>query len=176
MADELPRATVLQHPGGLEGVATEPLPTALPPEEFTPRLLTLLSNVLVSAQAQGFRTETGRSTNEWRILAAVAATPGQSASEIAESLSINKSLISPTVNRLAEEGLIVLVGGPRGSRPMYLTPDGVRVHDLLAPIAQRGQDLITAELGEDDVRALNAILRRLLARARDGGVGGADRS
>lgn len=167
MSDEEPQLTALGQPIEPSVVVTTPLGSAIPPEDFTPRLLTLLSNALISAQSQGFRREAARSTTEWRILAAIAATPGQSASEIAEALTINKSQISPTVNHLAKEGLIVLVDGPRGSRPMYLTPEGVRVHDLLAPVALRGQHLIDAELSEEEVRALNAVLRRLIGRVRE---------
>lgn len=167
MAAERPRLTALKQPLDLDDVITDPLPSAIAPDEFTPRLVALLSNALVSAQTQGFRETAGRSTNDWRVLAAIAITPGQSASEIADALTINKSQLSPTVNRLAEEGLIVMVDGPRGSRPMYLTTAGARVHDALAPVAQRGQDLLASELGAEELRALNATLRRLLSRARN---------
>lgn len=165
MAHERPRLTVLGQSVNRDDVITAPLSTAIAPDAFTPRLIALLDGSLGSAQAQGFRDEAGRSINDWRVLAAVAITPGQSASEIADSLSINKSMLSPTVNRLAEEGLIVLVDGPRGSRPMYLTADGARVHDDLAPIARRGQDLVDAALSADEVQTLNALLRRLLTAA-----------
>lgn len=107
------------------------------------------------------------STHEWRVLAALAHDPGQSASEISASLSVNKALISTAVNRLAADRLIVLVDGPRRSRRMYLTAAGVRMHDRLAPIAQRGFDLIAEELDAEGVRALNSLLRRLTERARE---------
>ena len=162
-----PPLTALQRPIDMTDVVTERIDTAIDTEEFTPRLLALLTNALVAAQTRGFRNEAGMSTHEWRVLAALAHDPGQTASEISTSLSVNKALISSAVNRLAADRLIVLVDGPRRSRPMYLTVEGVRMHDRLAPIARRGHSLIEAQLDEAGVRELNALLRRLTERARE---------
>jgi DNA-binding MarR family transcriptional regulator len=158
--------TALQQPIDARDVVTERIATAIDTDEFTPRLLALLSNALVAAQSQGFRDEAGISTHEWRVLAALAHDPGQSASEISASLSVNKALISAAVNRLANERLIVLVDGPRRSRRMFLTHEGVRMHDRLAPIAQRGLQIVADELSPNELSAFNALLRRLTERAR----------
>lgn len=153
---------------------TERMPTAIDADEFTPRLLALLSNALIAAQSRGFRDEAGVSTHEWRVLAALADEPGRTATEISASLSVHKSLISTAVNRLAGDRCIVLADGPRRTRPMYLTAKGARLHDRLAPIARRGQEIVDEELGLEDVQRLNALLGRLLGRARALGPGGSD--
>lgn len=147
-------------------VIHEPLATGIDPDEFTPRLLTLLSNALGWAQSQRLRAELDATPNDWRVLSALATTPGQSASEICVSTSINKSAISMAVNRLAQSGLIVFVDGPRGSRAMYLTRLGARMHDRMVPVVQRGQAAIAEELDSAELREFNALLRRLLNRAR----------
>lgn len=162
-----PSLTVLKQPLNRSDIITEPLSTAIQPEQFTPRLLTMVSNALVYKQNEGFREESGRTTNEWRVLAAIAVTPGQSASEIADSLNINKSMLSTTVSKLAREGLLVLSDGPRGSHPMFLTPQGRREHDLLVPIALRGQRLVEGALGKTKRETLNELLQQLLAHLHD---------
>lgn len=149
-----------------DDLITEALTSASDPDEFTPRLLALLSNALIWAQSRAFRADLGLGTNEWRVLAALATHPGQAAADVSASLSINKSTLSGSVNRLAREGYIALLEGPRGSRPMYLTRSGAAMHDRMAPIAHRGQALVDAELDADAVRDLNALLRRLIERAR----------
>lgn len=165
-SDERATLRALQHPIDISDVVTERLATAIDTEEFTPRLLALLSNALVAAQSRAFRAEAGMTTHEWRVLSALAENPGQSASVISAALSVNKALISTAVNRLAEDRYIVLVDGPRRSRLMFLTAAGANLHDRLAPIAQRGQELVASELSADEVRELNALLRRLTERAR----------
>lgn len=167
--DDAPPARTLtasQQPLGRQDVITQPLPTAFDPDHYTPRLLALCSNALILAQSQAFRQQFGMGTNEWRVLAALAASPGQSAKEISDSLSISKGLMSPSVNALAARGLLVLVDGPRGSRPMYLTEEGARAYDTMAPIARRGQELIERLLPPPEVDALNALLVRVTEQAR----------
>ncbi|MFC6357484.1 MarR family winged helix-turn-helix transcriptional regulator [Luethyella okanaganae] len=166
MSTSEPRFTTLQQPLTRTDIVTEALPGALDDGAFTPRHLALLSNALVWAQSQAFRQEFALATNEWRVLSALASRPGQSATEISESLSANKAVISASVNTLAARGLLVLVDGARRSRALYLTGDGAEMHDRMAPIAMRGQRLIEEELGPAELSELNALLQRLTERAR----------
>ncbi|MFV0406245.1 MAG: MarR family winged helix-turn-helix transcriptional regulator [Propioniciclava sp.] len=161
-----PQLTAMQRPLERTDVITEPLTDVLDEQEFTPRLLALLSNALVWAQSRAFREELGLATNEWRVLSALASQPGLSASEISEALSVNKAVVSTSVNALASADYVVLVDGPRNTRPMYLTEAGKAAHDRMLPIALRGQQLIDAELGADGRRELNALLQKLTERVR----------
>lgn len=144
----------------------EPLAEVVDPENFTPRLLALLSNALVWRESHELRRRFGLGTNEWRVISTLAIRPGLASSEISEFLALNKALVSKSVSTLADRELIVLSDGPRGSRPIYLTPAGAEMHDLMLPISLRGQEIILAELSDDDVQELNELLRRMLHRTR----------
>lgn len=89
-----------QQPGALtppEAVTT-PLLDALDPENFTPRLLSLLSNAIVWRESRELRRLFRLGTNDWRVISAVATHPGSSATEVSDILVLNKAIISKSVN------------------------------------------------------------------------------
>ncbi len=146
---------------------TEPLETTLDTEAFTPRLLALLSNALVWRESHELRRRFGLGTNDWRVIAALAVRPGSPATDVCEFIGVNKAAVSKSVNTLVARDLVVLLDGPRGSRPMYLTPAGATMHDAMYPISMRGQEIIYADLTAAEVDQLNALLRRMLEKTRD---------
>lgn len=149
-----------------EDIVSEPMASVIDHENFTPRLLALLSNALVWRESHELRRRFGLGTNEWRILSAVATRPGASASEVSEFLGVNKAVVSKSVTLLASRALIVLLEGPRGTRPMYLTRTGAQMHDEMLPISLGGQDIILADLRPPEIKQLNATLRSMLERLR----------
>lgn len=164
----MPRQDVSEtRPALPHGTVTEPLPNSLDPESFTPRLLALLSNALVWRESHELRRRFGLGTNEWRVISALAMRPGASATEVSEFLVVNKAIVSKSVNVLVQRGLLILSDGPRGSRPMYLTGDGVEMHDAMLPISMRGQELILSHVSIDEVERFNALLHRMLEELRD---------
>lgn len=156
-------------------LVTEPLDEVIDPDTFTPRLLTLLSNVLVWRESAELRRQFGLGTNDWRVLSVLAFKPGATSSEVSDFIDVNKAIVSKSVNTLAARQLIHLLDGRRGSRPMYLTREGAAMHDKMLPISIRGQEIIDAHLDGDEVARLNELLQRMLADARavrdEGGAG-----
>ncbi len=150
-----------------EGAVSEPLPVVIDSENFTPRLLALLSNSLVWRESRALRARFGLGTNDWRVIAALATGPGMNASEISEYIGMNKAIVSKSVNILSEGGLIVQAEVPGRARPLYLTEAGADMHDQMLPISMRGQEVILDGLSAIEVDRLNALLRSLLSRARD---------
>ncbi|MEV1129257.1 MarR family winged helix-turn-helix transcriptional regulator [Agromyces sp. NPDC049794] len=146
---------------------TEPLPEIIDPDNFTPRLLALLSNALVWRESHELRRRFGFGTNDWRIISALAIRPGASATELAEFLGLNKAVISKAVTKLVDHSLVLLVDGPRGSRPMYLTAAGAEMHGRMLPISMRGHEIIVSDLAPDDIDRLNSLLRRMLEKTRE---------
>jgi DNA-binding MarR family transcriptional regulator len=127
----------------------------------------LLSNALVWRESQELRRQFQLGTNDWRVISALASRPGASATEVTEFLGLNKAVVSKSVNTLLERQLLLLIDGPRGSRPMYLTQAGAEMHDAMLPISMRGQEIILADLSSGDVEQLNLLLRRMLEKARE---------
>ena len=143
----------------------EPMPTVIDSNDFTPRLLSLLSNSLVWRESRILRARFGLGTNDWRVISALAIRPGVTASEISEFVAMNKAIISKSVGVLTDRGLIVQVEDTGRSRQLFLTPEGAEMHDAMLPISLRGQEIILGDLTDDEVTRLNELLRRLLARA-----------
>ncbi|MGP7815223.1 MarR family winged helix-turn-helix transcriptional regulator [Glutamicibacter soli] len=151
---------------------TDPLPGSLDPENFTPRLLHLLSNALVWRESHELRRKFQLGTNDWRVISALATRPGVAATEISDFLALNKAIVSKSVNVLLERGLVLMVDGPRGSRPIYLTQAGAEMHDSMLPISMWGQKIIQESLALNDVDEFNGLLRRMLQKTREENPGG----
>ena len=146
-----------------DAVAT-PMPTVIDSENFTPRLLSLLSNSLVWRESSLLRARFGLGTNDWRVISVIAIRPGVTASEISEFVAMNKAVVSKSVNTLIARELIVPADGKRGSRHLYLTRAGAQMHDRMKPISMQGQDIVLSDLSADEVRQLNHLLTRLLQK------------
>ncbi|MCP2635689.1 MarR family winged helix-turn-helix transcriptional regulator [Microbacterium sp. HD4P20] len=153
-----------------DDLVTEPLEEIIDPENFTPRLLALLSNALVWRESHELRRQFRLGTNDWRVISALAIRPGASATEVSEFIGVNKAVVSKSVYTLTARALITLVDGPRGSRPMYLTAAGARMHDAMLPISMSGQGIILDELTPEQTTELNALLRRMIERVREAQV------
>ncbi|NEK56399.1 winged helix-turn-helix transcriptional regulator [Geodermatophilus sabuli] len=144
-----------------------PRPTVIDSEEFTPRLLSLLSNSLVWRESRALHKHFGLGTNDWRVISAIGIRPGVTASEISEFVAMNKAIVSKSVGVLTERRLIVQVEDTGRSRHLFLTAAGAEMHDAMLPISMRGQDIILADLSAEEVSQLNLLLRRLLAHVRE---------
>lgn len=153
--------------GRSDEIVTEPLDDIIDPENFTPRLLALLSNALVWRESHELRRRFGLGTNDWRVISAIAIWPGASASEVSEFIAVNKAVVSKSVTTLAARRLISLADGPRGSRPLYLTPAGAQMHHEMLPVSMSGQDIILAGMTAEQTTAMNSWLREMIEKVRD---------
>ncbi|MDQ0855706.1 DNA-binding MarR family transcriptional regulator [Arthrobacter sp. V4I6] len=148
-----------------QGLVTKKLPGTIVRDEYTPALLGLLSNVLVWGGSRVIHKVHGVGTNEWRIISGLGNHPGATSGELCEILGINKSIASKSVNVLLGRDLVAQINGPRGSRHLYLTPEGARVHDDLMPIAIKRQEILHESLTPEEVVQLNSLLVRMLSSA-----------
>lgn len=167
MAKKSARDAAREAAAAASDAVTEPITESIDPENFTPRLLALLSNALVWRESHELRRRFGLGTNDWRVISVLAMKPGSAATDVSDFIGVNKAVVSKSVNTLVDRGLVILFDGPRGSRPMYLTPEGARMHDAMLPISLRGQEIILADLSADDIDALNTLLRRMLEKTRE---------
>ncbi len=122
-------------------------------ENFTPRLLALLSNALVWRESRLLRQEFNLGTNDWRVISALSIRPGSTSTDISEFVAMNKAVVSKSVNTLIARELIVPADGKRGSRHLYLTRAGADMHDRMKPISLQGQEIVLADLSADEVRS-----------------------
>ena len=149
---------------GIPEIVTEPLDGVIDSENFTPRLLHLISNALVWRESRLLRRDFNLGTNDWRVISALSIRPGATSSDISEFVAMNKAVVSKSVNTLIARELIVPADGARGSRHLYLTRAGADMHDSMKPISLEGQEIVLSDLDDDEVRQLNRLLTRLLQK------------
>lgn len=152
---------------GAPEIVTAPLDDVIDVENFTPRLLALLSNALVWRESRLLRREFDLGTNDWRVISALSIRPGSTSGEVSQFVAMNKAVVSKSVNTLIARGMIIPADGARGSRHLYLTRTGADMHDRMKPISMQGQEIVLAGLTPDEVRQLNHLLTRLLQKTPD---------
>ncbi|KRA25437.1 hypothetical protein ASD65_14160 [Microbacterium sp. Root61] len=148
-----------------QGLVTERLAHTIERDDYTPALLGLLSNVLVWGGSRVFHHLHGIGTNEWRIVSALGNHPGATSGELCDILGINKSIASKSVNVLLDRELIAQLNGPRGSRHLFLTAEGARIHDDLMPVALKRDEILRESLSPEETVELNRLLVRMLSSA-----------
>jgi len=143
-------------------IVQAPLHDVIDSEAFVPRLFAILSHALVWRESKLLRGEFSLGTNDWRVLSALAVRPGSSATDVSEFLVMNKAVVSKAVNVLISRNLIASTEGPRGSRKLFLTHPGVKMHNQMLPISLGGEKILLAHLSESEVATLRQILTKLV--------------
>ncbi|HLS49428.1 MAG TPA: MarR family winged helix-turn-helix transcriptional regulator [Actinomycetaceae bacterium] len=144
-----------------------PLPAAMDLSKFTPRALARISSIFSNRESESLQEEFGLGSTDWRIMATLAIEPGQTATEVSAASVMSKAAISRSLAGLVERGYIAQGEGPRGTRPLRLTPQGAEIYERMLPITMRAQRLIEETLTEEEHRNLDDYLRRLLAAVED---------
>ena len=102
---------------------------------------------------------------QFSLLAVIAANPGISQRQLAELHRLDKSTLSPAVDRLTKRGLVIRERDPDDRRyyALRLSTEGV---DFLARLTAKVEDqerAMAATVGSGHVAQLTADLRRLAA-------------
>jgi DNA-binding MarR family transcriptional regulator len=137
-------------------------------EEFLPYRLSILSNTVSSAIASAYEQRFGVNIPEWRVIAVLGRFPGISAVEVAQRTMMDKVAVSRAVSKLIKRGRIdrQFADADRRRSILNLSEEGRRVHNEIAPLALKFEADLLHGLSEDDIRTLNALMERLMARAR----------
>jgi DNA-binding MarR family transcriptional regulator len=137
-------------------------------EEFLPYRLSILSNTVSRAIANAYDRRFGLTIPEWRVIAVLGRFPGLSAVEVAERTMMDKVAVSRAVSKLIKCGRVhrEFADADRRRSILNLSEDGQRVHDEIAPLALKFESDLLHGLTDDEVRTLNAMMERLMARAR----------
>ena len=141
-------------------------------EDFLPYRLSILSNTVSSTIASTYDKRFGLSIPEWRLIAVLGRFPGLSAVEVAERTLMDKVAVSRAVSKLLKSGRIdrQFADADRRRSILNLTEEGRKVHDEIAPMALKFEEDLLHGLSEEEIRTLNVLTERLLARARLLGV------
>lgn len=138
-------------------------------DRFLPYRLSVLTNVVSTAIAAAYAERFRLSIPEWRVLAVLATNPKLSAAEVAQRTAMDKVAVSRAVGSLLRARRIArgTAAGDRRRSVLRLAPAGERVYAQVAPFALRYERELLATLSAPERRALDRLLRRLLARAAE---------
>ena len=137
-------------------------------EDFLPYRLAILSHTVSSLIARVYDKRFGLTIPEWRVIAIVGRFPGLSAVEVAERTMLDKVAVSRAVTKLIKAGRLDrdFADADRRRSILNLSEDGRKVHDEIAPLALAMEDDLLHGLDDEQIATLNAVIERLLVRAR----------
>jgi len=107
----------------------------------------------------------GLTRSQWLVITRVYRRPGLSQSEIADILEIEKAPAGRLIERMEAKGWVERRGDERDRRVnrLHLTPEGVRLHAAVWPIAEGTVDEALGELSDDERRRLTRMMVRVKA-------------
>jgi DNA-binding MarR family transcriptional regulator len=137
-------------------------------EDFLPYRLSILSNTVSGTIASTYDKRFGLTIPEWRVIAILGRFPGLSAVEVAERTLMDKVAVSRAVAKLLKSGRIdrQFADADRRRSILNLSEEGRKVHDQIAPMALKFEEDLLHGLDDAEIRTLNVLMERLLARAR----------
>lgn len=144
----------------------EPLSDVITLGTYVPSAVVVISNSFAHGGSTVYHRRFGIRVNDWRILNALAITPGRNAKQLTETLRLDKAVISRCVAELTRLGLI---GGEREgiARRLYLTERGAAVHQGVLPLSRQRERVLTAGFTEEERAQLLSLLRRMIANLED---------
>lgn len=137
-------------------------------EHFLPYRLSVLINTMSRAFARLYGERFGLSIPEWRVMAVLGRFAPLSASEVAERTAMDKVRVSRAVARLIKTGLVdrATDAADRRRSVLKLSRAGRRVHDGIVPMARAIEAELLRGLSADEREALDALVSKLMTRAR----------
>ena len=137
-------------------------------EEFLPYRLSVLSHTISTTIAKAYEKQFGISIPEWRVIAILGRFPGLSAVEVAERTMMDKVAVSRAVTKLIKKGRIdrEFADADKRRSILNLSEEGRKLHDEIAELALGFERDLLQGLSEEELKQLNSIMERLLARAR----------
>jgi DNA-binding MarR family transcriptional regulator len=144
------------------------MPEVLDLENSILVLLTMLSNMIGSTGLATFRARHGLGSTEWKVLSVVAARPRSSGAQIAQFLSIDRGLVSRTLQSLARKGLVRVERSGKQSnyQAISLTPQGMDIHRQALITALEREKLILAGIDVAERDAMIGGLKKMLTNMK----------
>jgi DNA-binding MarR family transcriptional regulator len=137
-------------------------------EDFLPYRLSITSHTVSTNIARIYEKRFGVSIPEWRVIAVLGRYPGLSAVEVAERTLMDKVAVSRAVTKLIKNGRIdrEFADADRRRSILNLSEEGWKVHNEIAPLALQFENELVQNIDKEDYERFNAILEKLLDKAR----------
>ena len=148
---------------------SDPASERLVLERFLPYRLSILSNRISRAIAKRYAKTFSLSVPEWRVIAVLGRRPGLTAREVAEATEMDKVAVSRAIARLVTARRVVAEIDATDARrqPLWLTPQGEKLHERIAPIALAAEEKLLASLSAREAMMLDGLVDKLLTAAKN---------
>lgn len=156
----------MSHPSAPDN--SERPSTQLVLEDFLPYRLSILSNTVSGTIASAYDQRFDLTIPEWRVITVIARRPGLSAAEVAERTLMDKVAVSRAVSKLLKSERITREFADQDKRRsiLNLSDKGRDVFDQVAPMALQMEADLLEGFTDEEIRTLNLLLDRMLARTR----------
>jgi len=130
---------------------------------YVPALLTAITSGLSSGPARRHLKGFGLGIIEWRMVAALAACPDMTASEICQTIGLDKAAASRSLLVLERLKFVSGADDPKDQRTrrFKLISAGLQFHDRIFPIALERERLMLAQLSSKDIGILIDLLNKI---------------
>jgi DNA-binding MarR family transcriptional regulator len=168
---------ILALPIGSAWLAQSRIRTAAVPERphldldnYLPYLLNRVGFALVESFTTEALKENELSIDMWRVLAALSNNGGQRQVDLSGMTSIDVSTMSRLVSRLVRMGLVTRSRSEKSNREVVvaLAPKGRSLVRRLIPIANRLEQVASADVPAKDMAVVKRTLRRFYANLANG--------
>lgn len=131
--------------------------------EFLPYRLSVLSNRISRAIADGYEEKFQLSLPEWRVMAVLGEETDLSAAQVAERTAMDKVAVSRAVNKLIDSGRLERHFSPEDKRRsvLALSEEGRQIYTEVIPIALSYEGKILDKLSAVEREALRSLLEKL---------------
>lgn len=132
-------------------------------------LVHMLSNRISRAFFDEVETQYGISLAEWRVILTLVSEPGVSGADITNRWAMEKMAVNRAVQRLVDAGNVARTRDPddRRSYRLALTAKGTKLYEKIAPTANKRYAELSSAVSSDELAALVATLRTMIARAEE---------
>ncbi len=132
-------------------------------ESYVPALLTAITSGLSSGPARRHLKGFGLGIIEWRMVAALAASTDMTASEICQTIGLDKAAASRSLRVLEMLKFVAGTDDPKDKRTrrFRLKSAGLRFHDEIFPIALERERLMLGQLSSQDISILIDLLHKI---------------
>ncbi len=130
--------------------------------------VTVLSDLVARRVTEVVQRTSGLNLSQWRVIAAIADTPGSTATQVVHVTPMDKGIVSRAVSSLVERGLVERRASNSDGRlsHLYLTESGLNAYNaILAGLAQHGADGLTL-FSADESQTFLALLNMAIERYR----------
>lgn len=139
--------------------------------DYLPYRVTLLAKLLDRCTTRLLQASSGLSVAEWRVLAQLAlASPGSaSVRQLAEQAWVDRAEVSRAASSLERRGYVDRRDNPKDRRSplLYCSAKGLELYRRVSPSRQAFHGKLTAMLGAEQARAMEAAMLTLATACVD---------